>query len=169
MSSRITVSVQEARPEQLREFLTVVKGVECTGKENSAALKTMLQGVGWMEDFITVADTRTLSGMPNDGTPQIQRRPASPERLNENKEVIHEVRIQLQTTDKEGGDQPVPVGLNGMVMLVPRGRPVWVREEYVEILKASTELVYPEYDQEKNLLGGLGEPREVMSYPFAYA
>ena len=165
--SRIVVSLNEAKAPQLREFLMTVKGAEVDGRDGIDKLKAMLQNIGYAEDFITVPDTRTLSGEPNDGRPVLQRR--ATDRKTADGETIYEVRVLLQTSDKAGGDQPVPVGLNGVVMLVPRGEPVWVREEYVEILKNSVEMVYDEYDQARNMMGGLDAPRFVSGYPFSYA
>ena len=57
--------------------------------------------------------------------------------------------IRLARTEEAGGDEPVPVGLNGIIQLIPRGEDVPVRLPYVEILRHAQKIVYttvPEAD-----------------------
>jgi len=57
--------------------------------------------------------------------------------------------IRLARTEEAGGDEPVPVGLNGSVQLIPRGEDVPVRLPYVEILRHAQKIIYttvPEAD-----------------------
>jgi hypothetical protein len=82
---------------------------------------------------------------------------------------VEEVRIMLHRTDKAGGLRPVPVGVNGKIMLIPRGEAVWVPEAYVDVLQNAVELQYPPYDSDGDFLGGLKPPEEVPAYPFSFA
>ena len=164
--SRITVDLAKATAVQLRDFLTTVKGCEVTGKETAEQLKAMLQTVGWSESFITAVDSRA----PSDAAPAISSRfnRRATDRMDEEGNPIYEVRIMVQTTEKEGGDKPFPVGVNGRMMLVPRGVECWVPERYVEVLHHAQEGIYPEYDPERDIRGGLGDERVVSAYPFSY-
>lgn len=52
--------------------------------------------------------------------------------------------ITIHTSDAEGGHDAVPIGLNGYMYQVPRGMPVEVPEELVEILQnAKTSTYHP--------------------------
>jgi hypothetical protein len=158
------IAIGEATAEQLREFATVALGLELGGREN----KQMLAGKiaeAWAQDHILISDAKAPipTGGPSPVGGAFNRRPRE---APGGEEGEFEVRIVIQTTDRPGGDEPVPVGVNGRMMWIPRGEPVWVPEKYVAVLNAAEEHVFEEY---KEGLGGLKKPRAVKSYPFSYA
>lgn len=69
--------------------------------------------------------------------------------------------ITVAVAEGEGGDRPVVTRVNGVNFLIPRGKPVWVPERYVEALQNAVRDVY------EPTQNGLGEPRKVHSYPFS--
>ena len=57
--------------------------------------------------------------------------------------------ITIHISDAQGGDEAVPIGLNGYMYQVPRGVPVEVPEELVGILEnAKTSTYHPGKDGE---------------------
>ena len=72
--------------------------------------------------------------------------------------------ILVARSNESGGDQPVPVAVNGRAMLIPRGERVEVPESYVKVLEHAIEYRYDERD----LGNGQKEMvrREVPAYPF---
>lgn len=57
--------------------------------------------------------------------------------------------ITIHVSDAEGGQDAVPIGLNGYMYQVPRGTPVEVPEELVSILEnAKTSTYHPNKDGE---------------------
>ena len=71
------------------------------------------------------------------------------------------VRLILSEQSGAGGDRPVPVGVNGKIMLIPRGEEVEIPRSYFEVLKAAqTQITNQESEH------GILKTRDVSSYPF---
>lgn len=69
--------------------------------------------------------------------------------------------ITIHTSESEGGHDAVPIGLNGYMYQVPRGMPVEVPAELVQILEnAKTSTFHPSKD---------GELIERVSNRFAFS
>jgi hypothetical protein len=158
------IAIDDAEASQLREFGKRVLGLELVGNETKAIMKGKFAEVGYNLAFIR------LESAPN-GIPTMQ-----PRGINEafNTEINSKgektVRIQIHAQDKPGGDEPVPVGVNGKLIWIPRNKPVFVPEAYVEVLSHAEEFIYAEYNPDANNgLGGLPVPRTVKSYPFSFA
>ena len=72
------------------------------------------------------------------------------------------VKLIIHTTTEAGGKDPVPIGVNGRVMLVPRGKEVEIPHAYFEVLKNAKR-----FDYEPGPEGyGLQPPTEVQMYSF---
>ena len=52
----------------------------------------------------------------------------------------------------EGDGEPLPVGVNGRILLIPRGEPVWVPEAFVGVLDNA---VHSKLDKHNDLIGGM--------------
>ena len=155
------INITDATPAQLRDFGASVLGLELTGRETHAMMVSKLAEVGYGVETITLTPPLVIpSGNP---------KPDEPFTTRMRDDGIKEVRIIVQVQDKDGGDRPVPVSVNGRAMIIPRGKPVWVPESYVEVLNHAVEYVYPEYVGQTDSMGGLAQPRQVKSYPFSYA
>jgi hypothetical protein len=76
------------------------------------------------------------------------------------------VLMTLHRQDKAGGREPLFVALNGRGMYIPRGKPCWVPQEYINVLEEAVEWVYPEYNAGEDLMGGLKTPTTQHAYPF---
>ncbi len=159
MTDRIKIA--DATPAQLREFGTNTLGLELHGRETAAMMTAKFAEVGYnVDDFAPQAPTVVPSGGPNGDVAFNTRIRA---------DGVKEILINIHIQDKAGGDKPVPVGVNGKIMLIERGTPSWVPESYVEALDHAEEDVYDEYQGGTGNLGGLNKARKVLSYPFSYA
>ncbi len=156
------IKIADATPAQLREFGTNSLGLELHGRETTAMMTAKFAAVGYNVDDIGLQEATVVpSGGPN-GDVAFNIRDVRAD-------GIKEIRILIHTQDKPGGEDPVQVGVNGKLMLIPRGEPQWVPESYVGVLNNAVEYVYDEYQGGTGNLGGLSKPREVKSYPFSYA
>lgn len=68
------------------------------------------------------------------------------------------MKINIPTEDREGGARPVYTNHNGKAFLIPRGKPVWVPMEYVNILQNAIETVY-DMDENGKIMGEREVPR----------
>lgn len=69
--------------------------------------------------------------------------------------------INIPTEKGEGGERPLTPNVGGRGMLIPRGRPVWVPEEFVEVLRNAIQMHLEPMDD-----GDLAQ-RHVQRFPFA--
>lgn len=163
MIERIQKDLSECTLSEIRGFLSDVIGIpDLHGRETLVQLQAKLIQVGYNFKFITVPFEYAAS-IPD------AVRASDPERERVNADGTKSFRIIVQTSDKVGGDRPVPVGVNGRIMLIPRGTPVWVPEPYVSVLQNAVEYSYDEYDANTNMFGGLTNQKAVPSYPFSFA
>ena len=75
--------------------------------------------------------------------------------------------IRLTEAEGAGGSEPVPVGVNGRVQLIPRGKDVEVRLPYVAVLKNAEKIVYDEHMEADGIRSRM-VPRVVPVYPIAF-
>ena len=157
---RIKKSIADATVLELHNFAVIdmgLDGIKINDKRETIIAKLAQAGYGL--STITVPNPAAAVVLKESGAPAMNRRVA--------KDGTTEVRIILHRTDKAGGSRPVPVGVNGKIMLIPRGESVWVPEAYVEVLQNAIEFQYPPYDGETDFLGGLKDPEQVPAYPFS--
>lgn len=151
-----TVPISQASTAQIREYGALVMGLELSPKWNRSQLLSKMQSAGFDRDEIELIDHGSA----------VQERPeVTPEAATVTDTKGREyVRVLIATEDKPGGDEPVPVSVNGKCMWIPRGEEVPVPKEYFLVLQNAVQFIYPEFDGED--LGGLKQPRKVQSYPF---
>lgn len=160
-----TIPIDEAEVAELREFARTMLQIEIEGREPKHVLRSKIKAAGYHADKITLFDASSVEAAED-------RRDARGRRVFKKTDEAtgrerEYVRILIPQEDKPGGDEPVPAGVNGRIMYIPRGEPQDVPVEYVEALENAVEFVYEPYNGEG--LGGLKPPREVKSYPFQYA
>lgn len=68
--------------------------------------------------------------------------------------------IRIESTETPGGSEPVPVGVNGSALWIPRDKPCIVAQRYVEVLQRAKQSVYDPVDDAGNL-----HERVVPLYP----
>lgn len=153
------IEIEKATVEELRTFATVVLGLEVDGRATRDSILGKMAAAGYGVAHITLPEAAPEGPPEHRAGRAFNTRPA--------KDGGKEIRIRLHTQEKPGGDQPVPVGVNGSMILVPRGEDIWLHEKFVKVLENAVEEVYQEYSDDGGL-GGLNEPRRVPSYPFSY-
>ncbi len=159
MTDRIKIA--DATSAQLREFGANTLGLELHGRETAAMMAGKFAEVGYNVDDIALQAPAVVPTAGPSGDVAFNTRVRD--------DGIKEIRIVIHTQDKPGGEDAVQVGVNGRLMLIPRGDPQWVPESYVEVLNNAVEYIYAEFQGGSGNLGGLNKPREVKSYPFSYA
>lgn len=151
------VLITDADAKQLRTFGKIFLGLDIEGNETINQMKSKLQTAGYEHDYIVSAE-------PEAQQPEGVSRPVSYREVKmPSGEMQKQVCIQIESANMVGGDRPVPVGVNGQAMLIPRGRPVWVPESYEEVLRNAVEDHYDQTDS------GLGTPHKSRSYPYSIA
>lgn len=176
--SKIKVKISEATAEQLQQF-----AIEATGGNFSGQTIEKLRAQAKAAN--SGEDTFEILGKDVDnielGTPQPPRKiraevisdgsadsdgldsedvPFAPaEKPDRGDELIP---IMIQISDKEGGQRPVPVAVNGTAILIPRGKPCEVKRKYVEVLAHAIEQ-HAVLDDQGRIIG----MREVHAYPFS--
>jgi len=155
------IQITDATPAQLRAFGANTLGLELHGRETAQMMVGKFAEVGYNLETIKLEEPATVpSGRP-DGDTAFNTRVRA--------DGIKEARIVIHTQDKPGGEEPVPVTVNGSKMFIERGVPSWVPEHFIEALDHAVEDVYSEFAGGSGNLGGLAKPRKVHSYPFSYA
>jgi len=149
------IPISEATEAQLRTFAQETLGIEV---KPSASIDKVRAAVAsaWDRDIPVTDDNEDLA-------PEQQARapvPVKDEHLLPDEGLV---RINIGIQEEAGGNDPVAVGVNGRIMLIPRGRDVDIPERFLEALQHA---VTYKYD---NLPDGMGinpVPREVQLYPF---
>lgn len=163
------IDIESASAAELRKFGRVALGLDIAETLNKPQILGKLQEAQYTQPFILLEEQPAPPGAPAPSNGRVTR-PAvrangEPIRREDGRQMI-ETRIIINRSERPGGDEPVQVGVNGRLMLIPRGEAVFVREDYLEALEHAVEDVYDPYD---GGIGGLKKPRQVQSYPFSYA
>lgn len=147
-----TISIEEASAAELREFAVNTLGLDIHANSKR---ETILAKIGpvWDKPEITVSEAELESEQVGP-TPQpvtAAQQPPEPEK----------VRIHIAIQEGAGGQDPVPVAVNGKAMAIPRGKDVSIPVPYYEVLRNA---VTHKYDVDDN--GSIiPTPREVPLYP----
>ena len=168
-----SIPVEEASVAQIVEFLTVMHGVELTPTQakHRPGLMLTLQKVEGSATHILVEDT---SATP----PAVQTAPAAAgyrsvqeflefagrSDLSDEDRLRRDdtrITIVLDRNDEPGGDQPVPVSVNGRNMFINRGEPSSIRFPFYEALRNAKRHVV-----EQARIGDPPIERTVQAYPF---
>ncbi len=147
------VKIADASEQQLRDFGRDTLGLTLPPNCKIETLKAKIQAA-WDKDYVVVDDAEAPEPI-NGKSPQ----PVTDEQQGPEREMV---RVFINITDDAGGDEPVPVSVNGKAMLIPRNENCDIPVEYYEVLKNA---VQHKYDPLPD--GGLNPvPRLVPKYPF---
>lgn len=144
------IPIAEATLAQLREFAQTHLGIELPPTANTAQARSQVRQA-WAKDEIYVLDE-----------PESEQAKKPTARLGK-QTGEGKVRLMINRTEEPGGDEPVPIGVNGRIMLVPRGEEVEIPRPYFLVLRNAIKHVYDMHPNGKELLE---KPREVPMYPF---
>lgn len=159
MESTNKVPLKEATREQMMQFGQTVLGLSIPGNIGDETLRAKITEV-WDKDDIVLPLAAETPASPEGDPPapvtEDQQAAAA------DKKAAEKVTIILQRTEDAGGDEPVPVSVNGKCMLIPRGEEATIPRPYYEVLKNA---VTHRYESVKD--GGINPtPRKVPAYPF---
>jgi len=147
MTTEKKVLLKDATGPQMRAFAQTHLGMEFRHNEPNEKVRAAI-AQAWAKDEIIVVEEE-----PQAKKASTQREPGP---------VADKVRLIVQRTEEAGGDEPVPVGVNGRIMLIPRGEEVEIPVPYFEVWKNAIRYIY-----DANKEGGLNPvPRQVPAYPF---
>lgn len=151
------IKIADATDAQLRAFANGTLGFNLPANTKDTTVLARIKAA-WDKDYILVAEESAAA----DGTQSGDAPPAPSAIKAATDERPEKVRIIINVTEETGGNDPVVVGVNGKVMLIPRGEEVEIPHPYFEVLKNA---VTHKYEQLPD--GGLNPvPREVSLYPF---
>lgn len=160
MTQNQKIPLAEATAEQLLNFGTRFLGLPFDVHTTVKAMRAQIQQAG--HDTVLAiepapaAPTRDMTDKARIMTPE-----AADIRGTE------KVRIRIFSQKEDGGDQPIPVGVNGSVMLLPRDQDIEIPRPFYEVLKNAVEEKYdPVKDANGNMVGVAAKPRLVPSYQF---
>lgn len=147
------VDIKDATEQQLRDFGRDTLGLSLPPNCKMETLRAKISAA-WDKSDITVADAPEVA-------PQTGSRPV-PVEAGQEPPKRNMVRINISVTEEPGGTDDVPVGVNGRVMTIPRGKDVDIPEEYFMVLR---EAITHKYDPLPDGQGINPIPRKVALYP----
>lgn len=147
------VDITEATHEQLLEFGRNTLGLSLQPNTGLDKLRAKIMEAS-DKPYITIAEAAPEAPQAGNEPVPVTAGQAPPGR--------NMVRINVAITEEAGGKDPVPVGVNGRIMVIPRGKDVDIPEEYYEAL--SHAIAY-KYDANEDGSGLNPEPRKVHLYP----
>ena len=157
MTKRQTKTVEEASTAELRDFADISLGLEVEGNENRAVILSKMRASHFDPD--AEGARIVIHEKPKPAAEHVQE--GAVEYREENGKKRKYVAVTLHASDGVGGDRPVPYRVNGVAMLVPRGKRSWVPEEYVEAMKNAQQTQY------RFTSNGIEPIGEIPSYPFS--
>lgn len=166
-----TIAIAEATEEQLRQFCQDSLGLSVHPSAKRETIISRIRGAQHQGDSIEILvdDIEPATGA---APPQGEVKPdvtlEAPEVAAEEQTELQrlgapeKVMVNISMTDEPGGKDPVPVGVNGRVMLIPRNKNVEIPFPYFEALNKAVTYVY---DPGPDGLGLEPIPRKVKVYP----
>lgn len=176
MTKTKTIAIAEASPAELTAYATLTLGLEVKPNTPLPALRAMIARTMPGTDIIVIpaaeddadATAAPLLDAGRGAAPLAIAGAASRLELIQQKAGTVSasgrydplVTVLVYEGQEDGGKRPVPVGVNGTIILVPRGKPVQLPYRYYEALKNAERVTYSE--------GADGELLEhkMAAYPF---
>lgn len=159
------VPLSEAKAQEMRAFAKSHLGISFKFGERSENMRAQISAA-WDKPHILVEDgSGETAEELQEGVPPPKAKPPTVELGKGVFGKAPKIPIMISISEEAGGDEPVPVSVNGIAMLIPRGQRVEVPEPYVEALRHAIMTRYEQVD-----VDGHGHmqmvPREVPAYPF---
>ena len=156
-----TVPWDEATIDELTKFAASVLGISVSPRIGEETLRAKIRQA-YPGDTITIM---VLDG-DDDGAPSDA--PAPPSEAPSDRKALRgtsasgdpKVKITIAEVEGAGGKRAIPVGVNGVVMLVPRGKPVDIPFRYYEDLLHAIKTVHEQDEASGEIISS-----EVPSYP----
>ncbi len=163
------VPIKDATEAQLRAFGESHLGLTFEANDKPAQVRAKVQAA-WSKDDIEVADDEKTQKPVAGASPKKPQRPQTQDgkpvlacRTKNAKDQDDLVRVMINKQEGAGGSDDVPLGCNGDIMMVPRGKIVDIPRRYFESLKNAAKNVYDMNEDGKSMNP---VPREVADYPY---
>ena len=168
MTKTVKIAFADATDSQLYDYVTGTLNLDVPQTASRSVLLAKLAQATTAREIEVEVTEKRKPGRPardkaddaedEDDAPIAKKTPEelALERANE------KIKIEIPSQPSAGGDEPVPLSVNGRVFFIPRDKTVEVARKYVEVLENAVQYIYPENDA-----SGLGEPRKVPMYPFS--
>lgn len=141
--------IEDATPEEMRQFARVM-GLEVGDGEQKRTVTEKLITSGYTSDEISIFE-------------HVSPRTTAKAGVFKDEKGRDCMMILIPEEDSPGGQDDVPIGVNGVVFQVKRGVPVALPLEYIEVLNNAVEFIYP---QTRDGQRGMVEPRKVPAFPY---
>ena len=162
-----TVPWGEATMDELKTFATAVLGMTVNYNIGEDTLRAKIRPA-FVGDSITIMVK--VQEKPADAPAPA---PEAPKVGNEAPKVGKPLRgssaekdpkvtITIVEGEGTGGKRPVPVGVNGVLMLIPRGKPVDIPYRYYAALQLAIKTVHEQDEATQEIIS-----TDVPSYPFS--
>lgn len=147
------IPIDKASAAQLAAFAGLNLGLEIEDGASAAKVRAVIARSGYDKDFIELA-----------GEAERAHPPLAGQSFNSYAEGTRptKVKILIQRQSGNGNDQPVPIGVNGSVMFVPRGVEVEIPWIYYHALSNAVQQEFDPDDQD-----GLKKARDIPTYPYS--
>ncbi len=159
---KVTVTLDDATLAQLREFAGKVGGIGEVGNLNSATLRTRLRKITNPPHHITVG------GADEAPSPAVQEPPPPVQLAKPKVEAAKKiggsvsdpiVHLIVDMGTGKDGARPIKVGVNGNIMLIPRGKEVPVPYRYYLAMDIAVQTLYDQDEETQEM-----HEREVHTY-----
>lgn len=156
----VAIKLADASHAQLKDHAETTLGIALGAKPLSREqLLAKVRAVAGDVDTIDVPLTQAVADPV--GTPPAPTEENEDALVATNYQDGEKLTIQIDISSEPGGDKPVFVGVNGVTMLIARGKPQAVALPYVEVLENAIKTVWTQNEQTGDL-----ESRDVPLYPF---
>lgn len=162
------VMIENATEKQLRDFVTIIMGLEIKDGATKDDMTSLLEVAGYNLPDIPTMQRADEAPLFSDATGSPRPRTFKHKFGGKERDCV---AIFINQEDKTGGEEPVPVSVNGVQLWIPRGARHVVPAEYVEVLENAEKFVYAPLSANATLAEmeqGLREPRIIKEIPFSY-
>ena len=148
-----TIIVAEATAAQLRDFGALAFGMDLSGRENVNQMIAKLKLVGFTGEQFAVEDDTSADDQSEKVHVPLGESVVGGKKM---------IRVNINISEKSGGDQAVPLSVNGVAMIVERGVDSDIPEPYFEVLQNAKQSI-PITDRDGHITGY----RNKYAYPFS--
>lgn len=159
----VQIAISKATGAQLREYAVQNLGgafPASYGDEDCRAAVTAALGGS---DYFTLVENIAPDAIPGGVAPAMRVSDIVVPRDDTDEDARMDQKVTVQIHPDEKNPHPVPVAVNGVAMLIPRGKPVQIKRKYAEVLfRAVKEVAVLDPDTSK-IVGY----RMTHTYPFS--
>ncbi len=158
-----TVPWDEATLHELKMFAAQVLGMSVNHNVGESTLRSKIRQAYPGDDITFMVLDGIEEAQASDAPAQPSETPNDGKALRGTSAAGDpKVKITIAEVEGAGGKRPVPVGVNGVIMLVPRGKPVDIPYRYYEALSHAEKTTYEQDPETDEVISS-----DVPSYPMS--